>query len=447
MTSIPQLRAQSNLRATYGILFILLFGFLLRVFFLLQGLELPLDRDQLDYFTLAHSLQNDLLHYGEIFRPPLYPAFLAVLFQFSGDSRFGIGLTQALLDTCNIALIFAITRALFHKPRISVLAALFYALYPEAIELARLLLTETLYTFLSLLGVWVLVRRRDAPADVRLVLVGICFGLAALTREIMGYFALAVVPIWFWLTALPRWRHALAQTLFFLCGLIVILAPWVIRNWQIEQRFVLVSTSGEYNLVKDNLSLIENLDKADFERAQQQAGEIRLPRSDDEIMKLIARQSPDRRSGYAVRVALQIFAFDPLKWLAVKTGSVAGVWSASTRRTPFTQYDTLPTPIHQLLKPLASIYIITILLLATFGFIFAPARGPKLLFALVILYSIATFMLTHFQIRYRMPLASILIPYAAFAVSEWKAWFKPSPRLYAAFAVACLFLWLALEQT
>lgn len=445
MTSIPHLRAQSNLRATYGILFILLFGFLLRVFFLLQGFTLPLDRDQLDYFTLAHSLQNDLLHYSEIFRPPLYPAFLAVLFQFSGDSRFGVGLTQALLDTCNIALIFAITRALFHKPRVSVFAALLYTLYPEAIELARLLLTETLYTFLSLLGIWVLIRRRDAPADARLVFVGICFGLAALTREIMGYFALAVMPIWFWLTALPRWRHALAQTLFFLCGLFVIMAPWVIRNWQIEQRFVLVSTSGEYNLVKDNFLLIENLDEADFERAQQQAGEIRLPRSFDEIKKLIGRQPPSQRSGYAARVALQIFALDPLRWLIGKTGSVASVFSPSVRRTPFTQYDTLPAPVHQLLKPLASAYIIAMLLLGTFGFFFAPGKAPKLLFALVIVYSIVIFLLTHFQIRYRIPLASILIPYAAFAVSEWKTWLKPSPRLYAALAVACLFLWLALE--
>ncbi|MBI4675602.1 MAG: glycosyltransferase family 39 protein [Chloroflexi bacterium] len=424
---------------------ILLLGFLLRVFFLTQELAPPVARDQMTYFTLAHAMQRDLLHYSEIFRPPLYPAFLAFVFHFAGDTRFAVGIAQALLDTCNIALVLALARVLFNQARISLLTAFLYAIYPEAIEMTRLLFSEILYLFLSGLGIWILLSRRGAKTYRQIFFVGICFGLAALTREIMAYFAILIVPLWLGL-ALPRRRHAWVQILCLLGGLAVILAPWVLRNWQIEERFVLVSTSGEYNLIKDNLSLLKRVND-NSKLAQAESGGIQLPRRDREINKLLVQQPPDRRAAYAAQVALRIVALDPLAWLITKASSVGSFWSANTRLTPFTRESKLPQIVNTTLRPLAGAYIIALSFFAALGLFFARENSSKLLILLYIAYSAGVFLITHFQIRYRIPLVPFLMPYAAFAALSWKDWRKPSRRLGAALAVAFLFLWLAIGQS
>ncbi|MBI4761761.1 MAG: glycosyltransferase family 39 protein [Chloroflexi bacterium] len=432
---------RGNLRVTYGMLFILLVGFSLRVIVLNQGLGLPIVRDEIAYFKLAHSLQQDLLHYTELFRPPLYPAFLAIIFRFSGDTRFAAGIAQTLLDTCNIALLFAITQRLFKKSRVSLLAAFLYAIYPEAIELTRSLFSEILFLFLSSWGIYILLDRRDPKPYFKLFAAGLCLALAALTREILAYFILLIVPLWFWLASAQRYRRAMVQTIFFLAGVAVILAPWLIRNWQIEKRFILVSTSGEYNLVNDNARIVRRILSRTPARADGKPDPSQFPHSLREVNKALKQQAPADRSRYAVQIALRSIAFDPLAWLIVKTNSVGYFASPSTTLTPFTR-----TPGGEGLKPIAGIYVVTLLFLATLGFFFAPGNVPKLLIAFYLAYAFGIFLLTHFLIRFRVPLMPLLMPYAAFAVLEWREWLKPSRTLYAALAVAFLFLWLAITQ-
>jgi hypothetical protein len=40
------------------------------------------------------------------------------------------------------------------------------------------------------------------------------------------------------------------------------------------------------------------------------------------------------------------------------------------------------------------------------------------------LYSFALFVLTHYQLRYRVPLVIFLIPYAAFALVQFGSWLR-----------------------
>lgn len=438
-TKLPQ----SNRQVTYGIFLVLFLGFSLRVVVLTRGLEMPIVRDEIAYFQLAHNLLQDPLHYTEIFRPPLYPAFLAILFRFSGDTRFVSGIAQSLLDTCNIALLYAITQRLFRLPRVSLLAAFLYALYPEAIELTRSLFSEILFLFLSGLGIYILLDPREQKSYFSLFFAGLFLGLAALTREILAYFILLIVPLWFLLASLPRYRQAIVHAIIFLGGVLVILMPWIVRNWQIENRFLLVSTSGEYNIVNDNARIVRRILNR-TPQAERKVDPLEFPHSLREVNKVLKQQVPGVRSRYAVQLALRSIAFDPLAWLITKTNSVGYFWSPSTRLSPFTRTPGGREEIF--LKPLAGFYVVVLLVFATIGFFFAPKNAPKLLIAFYLIYSIGIFLLTHFLIRFRVPLVALVIPFAAFAILEWRKWLKPSRTLFAALAVALLFLWTALSQ-
>lgn len=432
---------------TYGLLTVLLIGFALRMMVLTRWAEMPIVRDEIAYSQLAYKLLKGLPQYTEIFRPPLYPAFLALCFRLLGDTRFLIGIAQSLLDTANIALLFAITQRLFHKTRVSILATLFYALYPEAIELTRSFFSEILFLFLSGCGIYLLLGFRETKSFFTLLLAGTCLGLAALTRELLGYFILFLMPLWFWLVTSPQYKLAIMRSVFFLAGVLIILTPWTIRNWQIENRFVLISTSGEYNLVKDNLAARVAMLDANPALRQKPKGNLKIPRTDGEALKLIAEQPPAARADYATRVALYIIGLDPLHWLTLKTSDAAAFFNLNSRLTPFAQQDNFPVIARRGLRVFAGGYVIALLVLAAVGLIFSRANAAKLLVLLYLAYSFGIFILTHFQIRYRIPLVALLIPYSAFALVEWKTWFTLSKRSVFAFAVAAVILILALSQT
>lgn len=107
----------------------------------------------------------------------------------------------------------------------------------------------------------------------------------------------------------------------------------------------------------------------------------------------------------------------------------------------------MPVIARRGLRVFAGGYVILLLALAAIGLIFSRAQAAKLFVLMYLTYSFGIFMLTHFQIRYRIPLVALLIPYSAFALVEWKTWFNLSKRSIAAVAVAAIILVLALSQT
>jgi 4-amino-4-deoxy-L-arabinose transferase-like glycosyltransferase len=211
----------------YGIYGILIVGFLLRVWIIAQGTQVSSKNDDGEYFALAKQIFTNFNNYNRLFRPPLYPGLISLVWTVGGASWFPVGWIQALLDTTSIALIYGLGRTLFRRTKIAQLAALLYAIYPEWVSMVRLYYAETLFLFLSLFSVWLLLRAATTKTvswGVWLV-AGFAMALAALTREVMAGIALIVVPLWMVLI----WRHSARirwfAPLIFLSGVLLALAP------------------------------------------------------------------------------------------------------------------------------------------------------------------------------------------------------------------------------
>jgi len=177
-------------------------------------------------------------------RVPGYPAFLAAIFAFAGNSQRAVMFAQAVLDlgTCFlIALIAARLAPAGARRRVALAGLWLAALCPFTANYTAVVLTETLITFLTALAILVLMEanRREMDGAARTsslspwFLGGVVAGFGTLVRPetplLLAAVALVLLARWF----RPRdWRKLAQSAALMAAGLLLPLLPWAARNWR-----------------------------------------------------------------------------------------------------------------------------------------------------------------------------------------------------------------------
>ena len=235
----------------------LVVGLLVRAVVLAQTVNLgtPIIDEQ-HYAQLARSLLN-----GEGFawapgqptsiRPPLYPAFLASIWSIFGQGNYqAVRVAQVLLSVATAWLVFLLGRQVFSAVVGRVSAAAVW-LYPSLIFFNVTILTETLYTFLLVAFLLLMVKLVEAPRATIAAGAGLALGLSCLTRSSLWPLPLVLCPL---MLAIVRGRfqqRAMAATLM-LAGYAVVVAPWAVRNTRLQGVVTVVDTMGGLNLRMGN---------------------------------------------------------------------------------------------------------------------------------------------------------------------------------------------------
>lgn len=192
------------------------------------------------------------------FRAPLYPAFLAIVYFFSGTgfSRFfAARLAQAILLGAPLApLTYLVAKKLFplssfpddergkKKETTARIAASVVAAYPLLLVYPLGLGTENPFFVLLLASFLCLLSTIEKPTAFRFLLSGFSLGLVALTRSVILPFAgLAILWVWF---ILKQKRGAVLVALAF----VLTIAPWIVRNSLLHHKLTGIETSMGYNL-------------------------------------------------------------------------------------------------------------------------------------------------------------------------------------------------------
>lgn len=191
-----------------------------------------------------------LPQYPGAYQPPGYTVFLAGILATTGHSVLAVKLVQAVLGALTIWFVYAIGRRWMDLGH-GLLAAWICALYPTLIAFTHYLWSETLFTFLLVLGVWVLTRGDRAHDARAAAAAGAVFGLAALTRGVMLYF-LPVFCLWLVWTHRRRWRPALVSSAWLLGVALLVIAPWSLRSTLMHGGIVLIDTNGPFNVWRGN---------------------------------------------------------------------------------------------------------------------------------------------------------------------------------------------------
>jgi len=161
----------------------------------------------------------------EIMRTPGYPSFIGVS-AWLGLGAYGVLLMQCLFSALSVTLVYGIGYALLKRVWPALIAAVIVALHPADVAAPSALLTETCFTLLVLLGLW-MVADREARGIGGAAAGGLMIGLSVLVRPVSIFLGPAVA-IWMIVTD-PKLKTAFLAILM----LALSLAPgaaWMARN-------------------------------------------------------------------------------------------------------------------------------------------------------------------------------------------------------------------------
>jgi 4-amino-4-deoxy-L-arabinose transferase-like glycosyltransferase len=365
--------------------------------------QYPLGGDEQEYLQQALTLLQERRYVElRLMRPPLYTLFLAGSIQLVDSLVQNLRLVQALLSSITVIPVALLTRALFGW-RAALIAGLLTALSYTLAAAATELLTETVFLLGLACVIWLLVLAHSQPRRRWLaVLAGLAIGALTLVRSV----ALPLIPLgalWLLTCDLPLSRSGRGgrgvRALLVVLGALALIAPWSIRNTAAYGGIILVDTTGAENLWLDN-------DPAGREAVKAQLyalGEDRL-----------ARQRLATARGIAV------IAADPARF-------TAKAWLELQRFFALQHFDDLrdrpaiwvPPAEVWLRLLLGDALWLLILLAGSAGLWLAPRTGPDLRWVAVpwALYTILTACIFHVELRYRLPLLPVLLPFAAWLLT------------------------------
>lgn len=235
--------------------FLWIFGLALLVRIVVALAEAPATRgDAADYDRLARSLvegRGYVTPSGRptAWRPPLYAGFVAAVYEVAGESHVAVRAAQAVLGAAAAGLVYLLA-AWFLGPGPALLAGAYAAVDLAPLFSVARLLSETLFTFLLLLSVWLLVHTLESRGRTSRAwgfAAGVALGLGALTRGVLLLYPLALIPVWLWARR-GSWRALVAV----LIGFVLTLGPWTMRNERTLHAFVPVATQGGLTLWAGN---------------------------------------------------------------------------------------------------------------------------------------------------------------------------------------------------
>jgi hypothetical protein len=177
-------------------------------------------------------------------KAPAYPVFLALLSLGRPVPLLALRLAQAVVAALGTVLVMALADRLFGR-RAAIVAGLVYALDPLMVIASGLLYPEAPAAVVVPLLVLLALDAAERDSPWRSVLGGGALGVLALLRPV----ALVLPPVVAAWTALmvpaPAARRLLHAGTLGLAFLLV-LAPWTIRNWQVQGHLVPVALAGSH---------------------------------------------------------------------------------------------------------------------------------------------------------------------------------------------------------
>jgi 4-amino-4-deoxy-L-arabinose transferase-like glycosyltransferase len=226
-------------------------GFLVRLLYVLVVQHgVGLGGDGLEFHILANQIANGdgyvqpLIvspgHVPTADKPPLYPLLLALPSLVGLKSIVAHRVMSCLMGAALVAGVGLLGRRVGGE-RVGLIAALIAAFYPLLVVLDGSVRSESLYAPLIAFTLLAAYRLVDRPTFARAAVLGALVGAAALTRSeavLLGGLLLVVVAL-----RLPR-PSGLRFTAVMSVVAILVLSPWVIRNWAEFDKPLLSTNSG-----------------------------------------------------------------------------------------------------------------------------------------------------------------------------------------------------------
>lgn len=398
-----------------SLFYVLVLGILLRLIFI--GFhQRPLISDEREYDSLAYALASSAGYsYDGVptaYRPVGYPALVGSLYYMVGHHPIAVRTFQALLDVGTAFLLFLLLAG--HSDRIRILAAGLWVFYVPAILYSNLLMSETASAFLLTLTAYLISCKTNNRVGT-LTSIGICFGILVLLKP--GILILAILLLFF-----PSQMNLPFRRLYpAACAFLLVLAPWIARNYILFDRFAL-SSNGGINLLIGNNPRATGAYGITFdpEILRDTKGEFDADRQAFQVASRYIVEHPD------------LFAANALKKLCRLLESEGGLVVLTFHENPeestthyASKYASIPLP----LTLLTNLPFFLLLILGVLGFL-ASRRDPIWWFTLSLAGSWALVHMVYFGGgRFHFPLMPFASVFAALCLGGGSELINNLPRL------------------
>lgn len=332
-------------------------------------------------------------------RPPLYTYFLVLAYKLWGVDLWKLQVVQALLDTLSCFLIYALAAKIFQDRRIPLLAAFLYAIYFKMINIISQPFSETLYIFLLLLFLWTF--SASLQEDSLAFAAGLCLGLMTLAKPITLLYTLVAAGLYVYF----RGKSTLRKILFFLIGVVILILPLLIRNYQLGGGFFLSTGGGRALCLGTVMDYSKNF--REEELAEMKEINARSPfaysiEADRKLRKIAIANIVRDPAGYGKRVAVRLCLF----WF----------------------YPDFSTRMMTLKTVCVGLLNFALLVLAAVGFYLAKKEKLSyLIFFWTLLYFNFSYSLIYSHSRYSLPLFPILFMFSSYAII--RIWQKTQEKM------------------
>ncbi len=391
-----------------------------------QGEPLYID-DERSYNGIAVSLATEgkfATPSGTLtsIRPPLYPALVAVTYRIFGIENFqAVRVLQALLSLASVVQINLLARKMY-SPQVGLWAAGICCFYPPLVFTTCLLLTETLFIFLLLGGCLALFSFLETSRLRHLLLVGVAFGLAALTRSVLWLFPPFLVCYLLYVSRGEPWSRRIVLAAIPVIAFGVVLAPWSIRNTRLQRTFTTVDVMGGRNVMMGNYEYTPLF----------RAWDAITIRGDKSWHAVLAAELPEfgaftqgQRDKAAMRRGVKFAATHPgltlqrsvVKFFnfwqldrAIVAGALRGYWGVKSR------FATA------LIAALVFTSYAAVVLGGIYGFVLFPPQDRRMHWFLLLLvgFICAIHSAVFAHSRYHLPVIPLVMIYAAAAANRWR---------------------------
>ena len=386
----------------------------------------PIDQfsDELWYYTRGVTLAAGQ-GYSEggiatAYWPPGWPGLLGLLFWLFGSSPLVGQIANLVFAALTFLLSLSLASTLFADKLVGRLTVLILTFYPNQIGYVPTLATEVFYTALLLLAVLVIIRGHGLA---RLIVSGILFGMATLTKAQTLFIPALLFAAW-WLLSRDRGRllAVVGRAAVVYTAMAIIVLPWTARNYAVLGEFVLISTNGGGTLLAGNNPTASGDDNENDALVKQVSNDV-------------AGQVANNR--LATSLALQWIRDHPADFLLLVPRKIWRLWAPDgeaewSYQAGFKHYDDY-WMIFRAVRAFNQLYymcLIALFILSTIYFVRQwRALSPYVATGYILaVYTTAISIVFSGQSRFHFPLMPWVAMYAAWAITQWGLGSEPSTR-------------------
>lgn len=350
-----------------------------------------------------------------LMREPGYPYFLAELVRHFNNYYVAAVTANIVLSCLSALLIGRLAAKIWDAPWVSVIAAALFLLHPGVVIAESRLGIEILFIFLLLCFFFSLRRALHSLRPLDFALSGLVLGLVCLVRSTPLIFP-CVVALYL-VCGARTWRlavYSVARGGMMLAGCLLVLSPWIVRNYNLVHRFVPTASvqgialqTGLYKCVNRN----SGKTYVQLDSAAAEARNVLARQRGFRFVPMYYQFFFDPRDEVAFsdglqRDALHTYEHSPMLLLECGSQNVVNFW--------FRGKDTLAT--------LGAILCqLPYLMLAMIGLVIGFRRGERSTLQILLLflvYSMAVCLPIQAQARYSVPMIPVIAIIAALPLSR-----------------------------